>query len=80
MTEDIPNKPKFIKPIVHMTKQEILEDIPVELKNLTWSCRLPQKIGGEFIPCGQCHTCIDLGVSTGSLSSLPVNEITMERI
>ena len=70
ITSRMVNKPQFIKPIVHLTKMDFIKDMPKELKNLTWSCRVPQKVGGEFIPCGRCHSCLELAFAEGRIDSV----------
>ena len=44
-------------PIKDMTKQDIINKIPKELTDLTWSCRRPIFRGGKAMPCGKCHAC-----------------------
>lgn len=46
-------KPDYLYPIEHLTKQEIIEELPKELCELVWYCRKPivDKI------CGICKTC-----------------------
>ena len=46
-----------IYPIKHLTKQEIYEMLPVELRNLTWSCRMPIYKQDQIKKCGKCITC-----------------------
>lgn len=40
-------------PMVHMTKAQVVQDIPADLLALTWWCRTPK--AGK--PCHQCMTC-----------------------
>lgn len=68
ITERMMTKPKLIKPIVHMTKKDIIADIPRDLRDLTWSCRSPQRAGTEYITCGRCHACQELAVAEGRLT------------
>ena len=48
-------------PVAHMTKQEIWDMLPPELRKLAWSCRTPintsSAFGIEFLPCGICKPC-----------------------
>ena len=44
---------RFVYPIEHLEKRELLRTMPQELRGLTWSCRRPKN--GE--PCGKCHAC-----------------------
>lgn len=41
-------------PFIHMTKKEIMEDMPPELLKRTWWCRRPQK---NNMPCKACNSC-----------------------
>jgi 7-cyano-7-deazaguanine synthase in queuosine biosynthesis len=45
-----------LKPLASLSKTEIWERCPADLRVLTWSCREPQ--GG--VVCGRCHTCKQL--------------------
>ena len=44
-------------PLAETTKAEILEKIPQELLDLTWSCRRPVREGATVRPCGHCQPC-----------------------
>ena len=46
-----------IYPVKDMSKFEIYEFLPTELRNLTWSCRTPIYKDGKAISCDQCPTC-----------------------
>lgn len=54
--------PRIIQPVVHMTKREIIDILPAELFNLTWSCRRPvfSEDTAWAETCGICPTCNDL--------------------
>ena len=55
-----PNVQK-IYPVEHLTKSEIYNMLPEELRNITWSCRTPVVVDNNTIEeCGQCKTCKDL--------------------
>lgn len=43
----------YTYPIKNMYKKQIIEDIPKDLYDLTWSCRKPK----DGKPCLRCHTC-----------------------
>ena len=47
--------PIIQRPLVEMTKKDLIEKAPKELIDLTWSCRNPRN--GK--PCGVCHACRD---------------------
>ena len=55
-----PNVQK-IYPVEHLTKEEIYNMLPEELRDLTWSCRTPVIIDDNFAEeCGECKTCLEL--------------------
>jgi 7-cyano-7-deazaguanine synthase in queuosine biosynthesis len=55
-----PNVEK-IYPVVHLTKTEVYNILPKELRDMTWSCRTPIYINEEIIKeCGKCKTCLEL--------------------
>jgi 7-cyano-7-deazaguanine synthase in queuosine biosynthesis len=45
------------KPAQHLTKADMIMEMPRELFELTWSCRVPQGKEGAYEPCGECRTC-----------------------
>ncbi len=45
--------PKYLHPIAHLTKKQLIEAIPLEFLNVSWFCRKPQN--GK--PCARCATC-----------------------
>jgi len=50
-----------IYPVEHLTKSEIYNMLPEELRNMTWSCRTPVNADNDtFIECGKCKTCLQL--------------------
>ena len=49
--------PEVAFPIKDMTKRQIVEHLPTNLRQLTWSCRLPVKVQGMTVPCGTCLPC-----------------------
>jgi 7-cyano-7-deazaguanine synthase in queuosine biosynthesis len=56
----VPNIKK-IYPVGHLTKHEIYNILPEELRNMTWSCRTPIYIDENTIQeCGKCKTCLEL--------------------
>jgi 7-cyano-7-deazaguanine synthase in queuosine biosynthesis len=56
-----PNVQK-IYPVEHLTKSEIYNMLPEQLRNLTWSCRTPVVVDNNTIEeCGRCKTCEELG-------------------
>lgn len=57
-------KVELVHPMIHMTKAEVVRDLPPELLALCWWCRRPK--GGR--PCHSCHTCqqVDAALGRGS--------------
>jgi hypothetical protein len=52
---------KKIYPVVHLTKTEIYNILPKELRDMTWSCRTPVYIDEKITKeCGKCKTCLEL--------------------
>lgn len=54
-----------IYPVIDMTKKEIWDMLPEELRTKTWSCRTPKYNNNpiyknNWIPCGHCGTCITM--------------------
>ncbi len=55
-----PHPSEYIFPVAHLTKQELWEAIPPELRDRTWSCRRPvYEDGGKSAhACGRCVSCV----------------------
>ena len=52
---------KKVFPVKDMTKKEIFEMLPADLRSLTWSCRTPvYSSDGDIHKCKKCKTCLDL--------------------
>lgn len=53
------NPSDYIFPVAHLTKKELWETLPVELRERTWSCRRPvyEEGGKSAKACGRCITC-----------------------
>ena len=56
-TNTIREQVPIIYPVKHLTKQEIWNELPEELRELTWSCRTPKGLRA----CGTCKTCKQIG-------------------
>lgn len=54
-----PNVSK-IYPVEEMTKKEIYEMLPKELRELTWSCRTPIYKDNNIEMCKRCKTCLEI--------------------
>jgi 7-cyano-7-deazaguanine synthase in queuosine biosynthesis len=46
-----------IFPVMDMSKREILDSLPLSLKKMFWSCRVPVYSEKTVTPCGKCDTC-----------------------
>lgn len=51
---------KKIFPVGEMTKKEIYEMLPKELRELTWSCRTPIYKENNIEMCKRCKTCLEI--------------------
>jgi 7-cyano-7-deazaguanine synthase in queuosine biosynthesis len=49
---------QWIYPVYHATKRELAATLPGELVELTWSCRRPVRMAGQWRPCGNCKACL----------------------
>lgn len=49
-----------IYPVKHLTKKEVWDLLPDDLRQLTWSCRTPIYKDNEIIPCNRCKTCFEM--------------------
>jgi 7-cyano-7-deazaguanine synthase in queuosine biosynthesis len=49
-----------IYPVFDMTKREIYDMLPANLRNMFWSCRRPTYTEKNVKPCGRCDTCLKL--------------------
>lgn len=48
---------EFIFPVIHMSKQQIWDFLPPNIRDLTWSCRFPIYTSSGLIPCEDCIAC-----------------------
>lgn len=46
-----------IYPVLEMSKREIYDMLPANLRNMFWSCRRPTYTEKNVKPCGRCDTC-----------------------
>ena len=51
---------KKIYPVGEMTKKEIYEMLPEDLRSLTWSCRRPIYKNDNIEMCKKCKTCLEI--------------------
>jgi len=47
----------YIYPVVHMSKKQIWDMLPKDLRKLAWSCRKPVYENNRVLACGKCKTC-----------------------
>ncbi|MBU1042559.1 MAG: 7-cyano-7-deazaguanine synthase [Proteobacteria bacterium] len=57
------NPSEQILPLAQLTKRDIWELLPPELRAHTWSCRRPTYEGKQAIACGKCISCRTLGIA-----------------
>ena len=60
-----------IYPVQHLTKLEIYEMLPNELRELTWSCRTPIYKDDKILPCKHCITCY-------SMSKIGIKQVPLD--
>jgi 7-cyano-7-deazaguanine synthase in queuosine biosynthesis len=48
------HKVNLYRPLINMSKQEVWDELPEELKSIVWWCREPTK---QLTPCGSCKSC-----------------------
>lgn len=53
---------KKVYPLMEMTKKQVWEMLPSELREMSWSCRTPLYEGEDIRRCGRCRTCRELNV------------------
>jgi hypothetical protein len=51
--------PEIELPFIDLDRKQIHKYIPDELKDKTWSCRCPNKVGDECSSCGECESCLE---------------------
>lgn len=51
---------KKIYPVADMTKKEIYDMLPEDLRKLTWSCRTPIYVNDDIKMCHSCKTCVEI--------------------
>lgn len=61
-------RPRWLRPLDALAndnfiKTDIYRSVPDELAALSWSCRKPVTIDGEFTPCGRCYACRNLDLA-----------------
>ena len=50
-------KCKIQYPLIDMTKEDIYNEAPLFIKQLSWSCRTPKYVDGLPVKCGTCKNC-----------------------
>jgi len=54
------SKAKKVYPLMDMTKKQVWDSLPEDLRNMSWSCRTPLYEGDEIKKCGKCRTCREI--------------------
>lgn len=49
-----------VYPLSSMTKAQVYDMMPEDLRVLSWSCRTPVYEGGEILECGRCVACSEM--------------------
>ncbi|WP_370088078.1 hypothetical protein [Ekhidna sp.] len=52
--------PKFIFPLIELTKEEIWSKLPDDVKKHVWWCRTPIYKNDKASPCQKCGTCLQV--------------------
>jgi len=58
--ESFGTQAKKIYPLMDMTKKQIYEMLPEQLRDMSWSCRTPIYEGDDIRECGRCKTCREI--------------------
>jgi len=53
-------KAKKVYPLIDMTKRQVYETLPRELRDMSWSCRTPIYEDDNIRECGRCKTCREM--------------------
>lgn len=53
-------KAKKVYPLEDLTKKQVYDMIPEDLRALSWSCRTPIYTENNIISCGKCKTCKEI--------------------
>jgi hypothetical protein len=62
--------PYWLRPLRLLKKPDILGSIPVDARELVWSCRKAVHLeDGRFQPCGKCHACRSRAEAEATLSA-----------
>ena len=60
MEDIVKEQPKTVRPVIDLYKKEIVDMLPPQLVQSSWSCRTPRNKGGVFERCGRCITCKEI--------------------
>lgn len=60
----LPEKVRYITnylyPVAHLSKYQIWQMLPEELRKMAWSCRQPVYLENKISPCKKCRTCLEM--------------------
>lgn len=55
-------KAKKVYPLAEMTKRQVWDELPKDIRDMTWSCRSPRYNGDNVLSCGACRTCKEMAL------------------
>ena len=58
LPEQIKYQRPYLLPVAHLTRRQIWDMLPSDLRELSWSCRTPVYEEELVRECGKCETCI----------------------
>jgi 7-cyano-7-deazaguanine synthase in queuosine biosynthesis len=58
--ESFETNAKKIYPVKDLTKKEIYDMLPEDLRKITWSCRTPIYLENDIKKCGKCKACKEI--------------------
>lgn len=53
-------KAQKVYPLIEMTKKQVWDMLPENLRDMSWSCRTPIYEGGDIRRCERCKTCWEM--------------------
>jgi len=72
--EFAPSWSQIVVPACGLTRKEMWDQLPEEIRRHTWSCRNPKMLSGSCAPCQRCKPCKELAAA-----GVPIaREVTVE--
>jgi len=59
-TSFAPSWTNIVVPSIELTRAQMWQELPEEIRKLTWSCRNPKLQNRKFVACGVCRPCKEL--------------------